>query len=129
MAPPLFLSVYMLAAERGAQVVKTMLETLGHSVSVAWDGSECIERLFDANGKPLRDAKGETPERLPYRCVMTITLWPRRRRHWASMCTWLSTPPHDGWKKSQIIAMRWRGGGLRTSADEEQDGADIGSAV
>lgn len=30
-----------------------MLETLGHTVDVAWDGSECIEQLFDANGKPL----------------------------------------------------------------------------
>ena len=43
-----------------------MLETLGHSVTVAWDGSECVERLFDSNGKPLLDQNGEVPERLGY---------------------------------------------------------------
>ena len=48
------------------EVVKTMLETLGHNVTAAWDGSECIECLFDPNGKPLLDANGEPPERLGY---------------------------------------------------------------
>ena len=40
-----------------AQVVRTMLQNMGHSVEISWDGSECLERLFDANGKP-RHAEG-----------------------------------------------------------------------
>ena len=52
---------------RPAQVVKTMLQTLGHTVVLAWDGSECIEKLFDANGNVAVDpTTGESPERLGY---------------------------------------------------------------
>ena len=39
--------------EFNMEVVKTMLQRMGHSVTVAWDGSECIEKLFDSNGNPV----------------------------------------------------------------------------
>ena len=39
--------------EFNMEVVKTMLEKMGHQVTEAWNGSECLELLFDSSGKPL----------------------------------------------------------------------------
>ena len=43
-----------------------MLETLGHTVHIAWDGSQAIEKLFDANGNPIlseSDSGAWSPQR------------------------------------------------------------------
>ena len=50
--------------EFNMEVVKTMLIKMGHSVEIAWDGSECLERLFDANGQPMLSPV--RPDRLAY---------------------------------------------------------------
>ena len=39
------------------EVIKTMLQKMGHSVSVAWNGSECLEQLFDSAGVLVLIAK------------------------------------------------------------------------
>lgn len=35
------------------EVVTTMLESMGHTVELAWNGSECVERLFDSRGNVI----------------------------------------------------------------------------
>ena len=44
--------------EFNMEVVTTMLQQLGHNVTMAWNGSECLEMLFDANGSPFRHPEG-----------------------------------------------------------------------
>ena len=52
-----------------------MLEKMGHDVTLSWNGSECVEKLFDTNGNPMlaspaSDADGDAaagaPARLGY---------------------------------------------------------------
>ena len=54
-----FTAVRVLVAEDNEfnmEVVKTMLENMGHIVDMAWNGSECLERLFTANGNAIPGA-------------------------------------------------------------------------
>ena len=47
--------------EFNMEVIKTMLQKMGHSVTVAWNGSECLEQLFDSDGRVI---PGPRPKRL-----------------------------------------------------------------
>jgi len=45
--------------EFNMEVVKTMLTQMGHNVECAWNGSEAIELLFDADGAPIKDPESQ----------------------------------------------------------------------
>jgi len=51
--------------EFNMEVVTTMLQQLGHNVTMAWNGSECLEMLFDANGNavPAQKTRALSPPR------------------------------------------------------------------
>jgi PAS domain S-box-containing protein len=50
--------------EFNMEVVKTMLQSMGHTVDIVWDGSECLDCLFDSGGQPMLHA--QFPSRLKY---------------------------------------------------------------
>ena len=50
--------------EFNMEVVKTMLQSMGHTVDIVWDGSECLECLFDSGGQPMLHP--QIPNRLKY---------------------------------------------------------------